>query len=915
MTGRQSGGFCRRAGCAAAALFASGIISAQAGGGPLNTLVIVNDQSTNSLTLGRYYADIRGIPDRNIFHISVATNYNVDALTFSNAIRAPVFAYLAAAGLSNQINYLLFSCDIPYRVFTPPFSSRLYASLTASMFYGFQTTPDSLQTSICYNPDSTTNDYAYAERAFEHAAAPSSNRYYISALLAAYNMDQVRRLVDRAAGGDGQHPAAQIAMLQSEDLDRNVQWPFYEETDFSMRFLSESVSRLVTYANVVTGKTNLMGYMTGAASVPWIASNKFARGAFAEHLTSFGGFLLDPNGQTSILDWIAAGAAGSYGTVVEPCGYTQKFTNPRFYFWYTRGFSLGESQFMAVENPYQGVLVGDPLSAPYVSRPSISISGIGGTVTGTVAVTMVATGHSAFAPIGRVDLFLDDLWLTTLTNVAPTEGNEISVTIGAVTNTYTVPNGGTIFAAARGLADAINATVTNVSARASGDRIALIADPAADEAQNLDYSVAADAGLAPQLSIGAFAATTNLLPTTYFAREIFDLTGMAATNETLSLTVTLTNGLIASNVVNVSSGTFAFAAIKALMNTVNSNLTLQGLDGVQARNYAAGYWGFEMELAARNPGREGMGIHVDYSISGPGLQTNQNFSDYMNDNSGTMGARGMIFISAGHSSVTCSYSLATTALPDGPHKLTAVAYDGTAVRAQGRAEVQFITSNQLLRCSIADFPPGRMFAHGSVITAQVFTADGLGSVTQVTLYAEGKVYAVTSAPPYTFTIATTNFGAGWLSLRALARSSADESAVSQAAHALIFTDADGDGMSDEWEYVRLGSATNSNGTLDSDHDGVKDVDEFLADTDPADASSKFQIVGAALHGLAAQIEFSARSTRQYRVEFLNGDLSDAGAWTADPTNFAAGAEGLMLWTNLPPSTNAVRFYRINAQRP
>ena len=42
-----------------------------AGGGPLQTLVIVNNNETQSLEIGRYYADARGIPENHILHLDV----------------------------------------------------------------------------------------------------------------------------------------------------------------------------------------------------------------------------------------------------------------------------------------------------------------------------------------------------------------------------------------------------------------------------------------------------------------------------------------------------------------------------------------------------------------------------------------------------------------------------------------------------------------------------------------------------------------------------------------------------------------------------------------------------------------------------------------------------------------------------
>jgi len=47
-------------------------------------------------------------------------------------------------------------------------------------------------------------------------------------------------------------------------------------------------------------------------------------GAIADHLTSSGGQLFN-GAQMSVLDWIDAGITGTYGAVVEPCNFLQKF--------------------------------------------------------------------------------------------------------------------------------------------------------------------------------------------------------------------------------------------------------------------------------------------------------------------------------------------------------------------------------------------------------------------------------------------------------------------------------------------------------------------------------------------------------------------------------------------------------------
>ena len=94
-------------------------------------------------------------------------------------------------------------------------------------------------------------------------------------------------------------------------------------------------------------------------------SNQFVSGAIADHLTSVGGVLFGGS-QMSILRWLEAGATASYGTVVEPCAFPQKFPHPAIVIdRYTRGEALIEAYWKSVAWPGQGLFVGEPLATPY----------------------------------------------------------------------------------------------------------------------------------------------------------------------------------------------------------------------------------------------------------------------------------------------------------------------------------------------------------------------------------------------------------------------------------------------------------------------------------------------------------------------------------------------------------------------
>lgn len=127
----------------------------------------------------------------------------------------------------------------------------------------------------------------------------------------------------------------------------------------------------------MTGKSDVLFYFTGFASVDQIATNQYLPGAIADHLTSYGGQI--PNsGQMSILRWIEAGATASFGTVAEPCNYTTKFPQASVAVArYFAGATLIEAYWKSVAWPGEGLFIGEPLARPYGTTFSES----GGTMT------------------------------------------------------------------------------------------------------------------------------------------------------------------------------------------------------------------------------------------------------------------------------------------------------------------------------------------------------------------------------------------------------------------------------------------------------------------------------------------------------------------------------------------------------
>jgi uncharacterized protein (TIGR03790 family) len=110
-------------------------------------------------------------------------------------------------------------------------------------------------------------------------------------------------------------------------------------------------------------------YETGVTRQNVIDPAQWLPGALADHLTSFGGQLIDGFGQMSVLEWLESGATASYGTVSEPCNHLQKFPNPQvLLLHYLQGTTALEAYWKSVAWPGQGVFVGEPLAAPF-ARP------------------------------------------------------------------------------------------------------------------------------------------------------------------------------------------------------------------------------------------------------------------------------------------------------------------------------------------------------------------------------------------------------------------------------------------------------------------------------------------------------------------------------------------------------------------
>ena len=93
-------------------------------------------------------------------------------------------------------------------------------------------------------------------------------------------------------------------------------------------------------------------------------------------------------------------------------------------------------------------------------------------------------------------------------------------------------------------------------------------------------------------------------------------------------------------------------------------------------------------------------------------------------------------------------------------------------------------------------------------------------------------------------------------------------------------DNDGDDMADDWELAHgLNPQDPTDGAGDADHDGVSNLAEYLAGSDPSDAQSHLQLLLAGVGSNGLQITWSSAANKLYTIQRATELLSGGGGFT------------------------------------
>jgi uncharacterized protein (TIGR03790 family) len=309
--------------------------------------VLVNDADPQSVAVAEYYVAARGIPEANVVHLSLPVVATLGVEAFATA------AATVEAAMPPSVQALAITWTQPYRVDCMSVTSAFALGVSTD----FCSTPCNPTAEVAMFDSPTTMPYT------EHFIRPTM-------MLAGDDLAEIQALIDRGVASDGTRPFGDGYLVRTTDEARSVRFLDFMDTvdlfdhdgGLAMTYIDNSDGAGLDY---IEATRDVMFYFTGLVSVPEIASNTYLPGAMADHLTSYGGEV-PVSSQMSIVQWLKAGATGSYGTVVEPCNFTAKFPQTSIAVsHYFRGQTLVEAYWKSVRTPGEGLFVGEPLARPW----------------------------------------------------------------------------------------------------------------------------------------------------------------------------------------------------------------------------------------------------------------------------------------------------------------------------------------------------------------------------------------------------------------------------------------------------------------------------------------------------------------------------------------------------------------------
>jgi uncharacterized protein (TIGR03790 family) len=344
------------------AVLLAGILAAQ---GPENVLLVVNQRSAVSRSIGDYYALKRRVPLANICRIQAPVEEDIGRADYDAKIAAPI-----AGCLRESILYIVTTSGVPLRITGSDGQSGDQASVDSelALLYSDMHGAKHAIAGPLRNPFFGRKDAKFAHPEFP---------IYLVTRLTGYDFADVKAIIDRSLAARNQGKFV-IDLKSNDDAAgnnwlRNAALALPKERvvfDDSEKVL-ERQTGVIGYASWGSNdphrqqRTLDFQWLPGAIMTEYVSTNArtFARppdawniGSWDRRWTWFAG-----SPQTLTADYLHEGATGASGHVWEP--YLHLTPRPDLLLpAYYQGRNLAESYYLAIPAlSWTNVVIGDPL--------------------------------------------------------------------------------------------------------------------------------------------------------------------------------------------------------------------------------------------------------------------------------------------------------------------------------------------------------------------------------------------------------------------------------------------------------------------------------------------------------------------------------------------------------------------------
>jgi len=337
-----------------------------------SVLLVVNDNSSVSRTIGDYYARRRSIPKENICHIHTSQEEAIPRDLYNRQIAAPIATFLRASNLADRVLYLVTTLGVPLKIEGSGSMDGDQAAVDSELTLLYSDmkrgAPHVIKGSLP-NPFFGKKDVP-----FTHARFP----IYLVTRLAAYDFHGVKAIIDRSlqAANKGKF------VIDEKETGENSADEWLQNAAI---FLPKERVILDTTTKVLYDQQDVIGYASWGSNDP----NRHRRflgfhwlpGAIATEFVSTNGrtFKKPPDSwnlgkdwkspetffagspQTMSADYLLEGATGVSGHVDEP--WLHQTPHPEFVLpAYYKGRNLAESFYLGILSlSWQNIVIGDPL--------------------------------------------------------------------------------------------------------------------------------------------------------------------------------------------------------------------------------------------------------------------------------------------------------------------------------------------------------------------------------------------------------------------------------------------------------------------------------------------------------------------------------------------------------------------------